>query len=79
MTEAALDRLDIIIPVYRGEVSVRRCLDSVLASNAMEIADLVIINDASPESGVTACLNELATKQSVTLSTMISIKVLSPA
>ena len=67
MTEAALDRLDIIIPVYRGEVSVRRCLDSVLASNAMEIADLVIINDASPESGVTSCLNELATKQSVTL------------
>ena len=67
MTETALDRLDIIIPVYRGEMAVRRCLDSVLASKAMEIADLVIINDASPEPGVTAFLDELATKQSITL------------
>ena len=67
MNEAVLDRLDIIIPVYRGETAVRRCLNSVLASDAEQIADVVIVNDASPESGITAFLDELATKQSVTL------------
>ena len=67
MTEAAFDRLDIIIPVYRDEMAVRRCLDSVLASDAMEIADLVIINDASPERGITVFLDELAAKNSVSL------------
>ena len=60
MTDAAFGRLDIIIPVYRGEKAVRRCLDSVLASDAMELADVVIINDASPEPDITAFLDDVA-------------------
>ena len=67
MTLAAFGRLDIIIPVYRGETAVRRCLDSVLASDAMELADVVIINDASPEPGITAFLDDFAAQPSVSL------------
>ena len=67
MIEAAFGRLDIIIPVYRGEKAVRRCLDSVLASDAMELADVVIINDASPERGITAFLDDFAAQRSDSL------------
>ena len=67
MTDVAFGRLDIIIPVYRGEKAVRRCLDSVLASDAMELADVVIINDASPERGITAFLDDFVAQGSVSL------------
>ena len=67
MTQTAFDRLDIIIPVYRGETAVRRCIDSILASGALELAEIVIINDASPEPGITALLDELGALQSVSL------------
>ncbi len=67
MIEAAFGRLDIIIPVYRGETAVRRCLDSVLSSDAMELADVVIINDDSPEPGITAFLDDFAAQRSVSL------------
>ena len=63
----ASERIDIVIPVFRGEGAVRRCLESVFASDAASVADIVVVDDASPEPAVSEYLRVLAADNKVTL------------
>ena len=63
----ASERIDIVIPVFRGEGAVRRCLESVFASDAARIADIVVVDDASPEPAVSEYLQALAADNKVIL------------
>ena len=63
----AFERTDIVIPVFAGEAAVRRCLESVLASAAASVADIVVVDDASPEPAIADYLQKLATANKVTL------------
>ena len=63
----ASERIDIVIPVFRGEVAVRRCLESVFASDAARVADIVVVDDASPEPAVSEYLQALAADNKVIL------------
>lgn len=53
-------KVNVIVPVYKGLEETRRCLASVLATIEPEWAQLLIINDGSPEPAITAFLRELA-------------------
>lgn len=52
--------IDIIVPVYRGLEHTRRCIESVLASGMGVPAELIVINDASPEPELVAWLESQA-------------------
>ncbi len=52
--------VDVIVPVYRGLDDTRGCIESVLASQCRTPWQLIVINDASPEPGVTQWLRERA-------------------
>ncbi len=52
--------IDVIIPVYKGARETRRCLGSVLASAQRARFEVVVVDDASPDSEITAFVNELA-------------------
>jgi GT2 family glycosyltransferase len=61
--------VSIVIPVYRDIVLVQRCINSVLASlplNRVQ-AQVVVVDDASPEPELSAWLNELAQQGRITL------------
>ena len=62
-----MTRIDIIIPVYRGVAETRACIESVLASRNTHPAEIVVINDASPEPAIAGYLNELADAGRITL------------
>ncbi len=51
--------VDIVIPVYDGYEETISCLQSVLASVDLSWAQLVLVNDASPNQGITDHLREL--------------------
>jgi len=51
--------VDVIIPVYRGLAETRACIESVLASSYRTPAEIVVIDDASPEPELTAYLRGL--------------------
>ncbi|WP_263143245.1 class I SAM-dependent methyltransferase [Pseudomonas sp. RIT-PI-AD] len=55
----ARPKIDIIIPVYRGLDDTRRCIESVLAGGYRAEAEVVVINDASPDPQLVAWLNTL--------------------
>ncbi len=59
--------VDIIIPVYRGAAETRACIESVLAARNTQSAEIVVINDASPEAEIRSYLAELAADVSITL------------
>ena len=59
--------LDIVIPVYRGEAETRACLESVLSAANRRPAEIVVIDDASPEPTISQWLRELARKGRITL------------
>ncbi len=65
--------IDIIIPVYRGLAETQACIESVLASLTGTVnktpCELVVVNDASPESGMTEFLSALAASGKITLLT----------
>ncbi len=50
---------DVIIPVYRGLKETRRCLGSVLADPSRPPGRVIVVDDASPEPGLPAYLEEL--------------------
>ena len=52
--------IDVIIPVYKGLDSTRKCIESVLAHPQRTAFHAVVIDDASPEPGIRAYLDELA-------------------
>jgi GT2 family glycosyltransferase len=59
--------LDIVIPVYRGEAETRACLESVLAAANRRSAEIVVIDDASPEPAISEWLRGLARERRITL------------
>lgn len=59
--------MDVIVPVYRGAAETRACIDSVLASPTRIARQVVVVDDASPEPGLSAWLRELAQAGHVTL------------
>ena len=60
-------RVAVVIPVYRGLEETRRCLASVLAHRDDLPADIIVIDDCSPEPGMTDWLQELAAEGAITL------------
>lgn len=58
----------IVIPVYRGAEETRACIESVLAT-IPPAAPVILINDASPESAITALMAEYQHHPRVTVIT----------
>jgi GT2 family glycosyltransferase len=58
--------VDVIIPVYNGYDETLACLDSALAT-AGEVAEIIVIDDASPDAALAAALDSLAAREAVTL------------
>jgi GT2 family glycosyltransferase len=59
--------IDVIIPVYKGLQQTRRCIESVLASRQAAPFEIVTVDDASPEAGITSYLDELAAARRIVL------------
>jgi len=59
--------VDIIIPVYKGEAETRRCLESVLGARHATAAEVVVIDDASPEPSLSRWIAQLAQSGRLTL------------
>jgi GT2 family glycosyltransferase len=60
-------RVAVVIPVYRGLDETRRCLASVLAHRDDLPAEIIVVDDYSPEPGMSSWLRELAAEGSITL------------
>ena len=65
----ARPRLAIIIPIYRGVEVTQACIESVLAHRDMAAHQLILINDASPETGMAGMLATYAARENVLLLT----------
>lgn len=59
--------IDIIIPVYLGDLQTRRCIESVLRSTGKRAFRAIVIDDASPETGLLEWLRQLAEANHITL------------
>ncbi|KAB2963992.1 glycosyltransferase [Zoogloea sp.] len=59
--------IDVIVPVYRGLDETRRCIESVLAARQQAPFELIVINDAGPDAGLTAWLRQMAAEGRLTL------------
>jgi GT2 family glycosyltransferase len=62
-------KIDVIVPVYRGLTETRNCIESLLRDVPMAGHEIVVINDASPESELTEYLTGLAASGHITLLT----------
>jgi GT2 family glycosyltransferase len=58
--------VDIIVPVYKGFQETRLCLESLLASDNKTSHEIIVINDASPETELVAYLEALAASKKIT-------------
>jgi GT2 family glycosyltransferase len=58
---SASDRVDVIIPVYRGVDETVACVQSVIAARVRTQFDLIVLNDCSPQPELTAALRSLST------------------
>ena len=52
--------IDVIIPVFRGLAQTRACIESVLRERQETPHEVVVVDDASPEPGISAYLDGLA-------------------
>jgi GT2 family glycosyltransferase/glycosyltransferase involved in cell wall biosynthesis len=52
--------VDVVIPVYRGLIETRCCIESVLASSDEPLGRIIVIDDCSPEPELSGWLTELA-------------------
>ena len=59
--------IDVIVPVYRGLAATRRCLEGLFAGAQRAPFSIVVIDDASPEPGIAAWLDELAAQRRIEL------------
>jgi GT2 family glycosyltransferase len=50
--------IDVIVPVYEGFEQTRRCLETVLATLPRERAELVLVDDATPNAQITRLVSE---------------------
>src|SRR6202008_1450883 len=60
-------RVDVVIPVYRGEAETRACIESVLASAGSIPHEVVVINDAGPDPALAQWLRGLARNGRISL------------
>lgn len=61
--------IDIVVPVYGGRDETVACLKSVLATTSRSEAELVVVNDASPDPELSKALTDLAGDERITLLT----------
>ena len=52
--------VDVIVPIYRGREESLACIDSVLATLTCSNARLIVVDDATDDSGLAAALDALA-------------------
>ncbi len=64
-----MNKIDVIIPVYRGVAQTRACIESVLAAKNVCQIEVVVLNDASPEGEIRDYVSELAEAGRITLVT----------
>ena len=55
--------VDVVIPVYDGFAETVACLESVLRTVDHAWARLVVVNDCSPDPGITAWLRDLSVRE----------------
>ena len=65
--------VDVIIPVYKGLQQTRACIESVLRYGQSTPIEIVVIDDASPEPAIGACLREFAGRERITTGVFDSI------
>lgn len=58
-----MPEISVIVPVYKAENYIRRCVDSILAQIFMDF-ELILVNDGSPDSSGNIC-DEYAKKTAV--------------
>jgi GT2 family glycosyltransferase/glycosyltransferase involved in cell wall biosynthesis len=61
--------VDIVVPVYAGQQETLVCLESLFKSMEDEEAEIVVVNDASPEPELTEALHRLAADERISLIT----------
>jgi GT2 family glycosyltransferase/glycosyltransferase involved in cell wall biosynthesis len=59
--------VDIVVPVFSGLEETLRCIESVLATAPPDEAELVVVNDASPDPALRDALESLAAQGRITL------------
>jgi GT2 family glycosyltransferase/glycosyltransferase involved in cell wall biosynthesis len=59
--------IDIIVPVYRDAAVVRRCLTSLLGTRQATPFEIVVVNDASPDTELVRWLHDLAEQRRIAL------------
>ena len=59
--------VDVVIPVYRGLVETRRCIESVLADASKPLGRVIVVDDRSPDVELVSWLEELAERRLITL------------
>ncbi len=57
---ASAEKLTVVVPVYRDLVATKACINSVLMQRTPEPFRLIVVNDASPESGLAEYLETLS-------------------
>jgi GT2 family glycosyltransferase len=63
----SIRKVDIIIPVYEGESTVRICMESVLKSSQKADHEIIVVNDCSPNRAIVDYLLELESQKKITL------------
>jgi GT2 family glycosyltransferase/glycosyltransferase involved in cell wall biosynthesis len=64
---ASMQKVDIVVPVYAGRDETLSCLKRVLATTARSEAEVVVVDDASPDSELSEALTDLARDGRITL------------
>lgn len=66
-SENKVRSVDAVVPIYKDVDVTRRCIESVLNNRSESLANLIIIDDASPDDDVVHYCDELAQQGKVTL------------
>ena len=59
--------IDVVIPVYKGLEQTRTCIESVLAAPRETAAEIVVVDDATPDPAIAQYLRDLAAQGRITL------------
>lgn len=59
--------VDVIVPVYRGAETTRRCLEALLGAPNRTPVEVIVVNDASPDPEIARYVRELAQHRRITL------------
>ncbi|MGQ9811819.1 MAG: glycosyltransferase [Dissulfurimicrobium sp.] len=61
------EKIDIIIPVYKGEIETKNCIDSVLSYKQDTPFEIIVVNDNSPDMFIYEYLCDLSDRGLITL------------